>query len=71
MSRRVECTTDAAAEPPGDIERATRLRAMGTVLSDGTGDESDDGWGGWPVPTGDTGTEDAALRREVPPHHVG
>jgi len=55
--------------------RAARLRAMGTVVLDAPGEETDEGWGHAASPSvvrgADDGAADAALRREVPPHHGG
>ena len=57
------------------MTRAARLRAMGTIVLDAPGEETDEGWGHAASPSGvsgaDEGAADAALRREVPPHHGG
>lgn len=50
-----------------DAERASRLLAMGRVLHDaGTDETVDDA-----PPASGQESADAALRREVPPHHGG
>jgi len=54
---------------PEDVARTRRLRVMGGVLRNAGSDESGDSWGE-PEPIADSAA-DAALRREVPPHHGG
>lgn len=70
MSTPSDSSASDEAKLPEEIGRAARLRAMGSVLRDVTSDETDDGWGQSPGPA-DAGASDAALRREVPPHHGG
>nr|CAA9350432.1 MAG: Chromosome (plasmid) partitioning protein ParB [uncultured Nocardioidaceae bacterium] len=61
-------TTFDPASLESSEERSARLRAMGAVLDDAT-DETDEGWGR--APSGAADLNDAALRRDVPPHHGG
>lgn len=66
MNRPSDPDDDAASEMR---ERADRLRAMGGVLRDVPIDETDDGWGQSSSTPADSGSGEAALRREAPPHH--
>ena len=59
-----------AATPDAATQRRRRLLAMGGVLGEVTGDESDQGWGDGAPGSADRAA-DAGLRREVPPHHSG
>lgn len=62
-------TTSDSAGSESSAERSARLRAMGAVLDVATTDETDEGWG--QAPSGAADLNDAALRRDVPPHHGG
>lgn len=61
-----------SADPPGEegLARAARLRAMGTIVHGAADEETAEGWAHPGGVTRDTDA-DAALRREVPPHHGG
>ena len=62
--------TSSEDAPSEDVQpspdRAAQLRAMGAVLRNVTTDETEEGWG-----HKSPDAFDAALRRDVPPHHGG
>ncbi len=63
-----------SADPSDEegLARGPRLDAMGVIVRGAADEETDAGWahpGG--ISTGTDADGDAALHREVPPHHGG